>query len=118
MKIRAAVIREPGEDFQITELTLEPPKESEVLVKLAACGVCHTDDVARNQIIPVPLPAVFGHEGCGAVQLFIPQLPDFYRQGRFPFDRLIEFYPFEEINRAFADTKSGKAVKAVLRMPQ
>ena len=77
MKIRAAVVREPGEDFHITELTLDAPKENEVLVKLAACGVCHTDDVARNQIIPVPLPAVFGHEGCGVVHAAGPGMEDF-----------------------------------------
>ena len=55
-------------------------------------------------------------EGCCVPQLFIPKLLDFYRAGRFPFDRLVEYYPFEDINRAFADTKAGKVVKAVLRM--
>ena len=55
-------------------------------------------------------------EGCCVPQLFIPQLVEFYRRGRFPFDRLVRFYPFGEINRAFADTKAGKVVKAVLTM--
>ena len=55
-------------------------------------------------------------EGCCVPQLFIPQLLEYYRQGRFPFDKLVEFYPFEEINRAFADTKAGRVVKAVLKM--
>ena len=67
MEIRAALIEQPGEDFHLETLTLDGPKEDEVLVRLEACGVCHTDDVARNQIIPVPLPAVFGHEGCGTI---------------------------------------------------
>ena len=67
MNIQAALIEKPGEPFQITDLELQDPKQGEVLVKVAACGVCHTDEVARQQIIPVPLPAVFGHEGCGTI---------------------------------------------------
>ena len=59
MKIRAALIEKPGEEFHMEELELAPPKRDEVLV---------------------------------------------------------EFYPFEAINAAFADTKAGRVVKAVLRM--
>jgi aryl-alcohol dehydrogenase len=47
---------------------------------------------------------------------FIPLLIEYYRQGRLPFDRLIRFYPFGEIARAFADCEHGMTVKAVLRM--
>lgn len=68
MRIQAAVIEEKGQDFRIVDMELDPPKAGEVLVKVAACGVCHTDDVARNQLAPVPLPAVFGHEGCGVIE--------------------------------------------------
>lgn len=67
MKIKAAVVHEAGQDFQIEEIELEGPKAGEVLIKIAACGVCHTDAVAQQQIIPVPLSAVFGHEGSGIV---------------------------------------------------
>ena len=67
MQIKAAIIEEKGKDFQIVDMELDPPKSGEVLIKIAACGVCHTDDVARHQYAPVPLPAVFGHEGCGVV---------------------------------------------------
>lgn len=48
--------------------------------------------------------------------LFIPLLIEYYRQGRLPFDRLIRFYPFQDIARAFADCEHGVTVKAVLRM--
>lgn len=68
MKIQAAVIHEAGQPFRIEEVELAPPKAGELLVKIVACGVCHTDDVARQQFIPVPLPAVFGHEGSGIVE--------------------------------------------------
>lgn len=68
MQIKAAIIEEKGQDFQIVDMELDPPKAGEVLVKVASCGVCHTDDVARHQFAPVPLPAVFGHEGSGVVE--------------------------------------------------
>ena len=55
-------------------------------------------------------------EGCCVPQDFIPKLLEFHRRGLFPFDRLVKFYPFEEINRAFADTKAGRVVKAVVKM--
>ena len=41
-------------------------------------------------------------------------LAELYRQGRFPFDRLLQFYPFEEVNQAMADAEARRTVKAVL----
>jgi aryl-alcohol dehydrogenase len=82
MKIEAAVVFEKGQPFQIKEMDLDGLKEGEVLVKIAACGVCHTDDVARQQIIPVPLPAVFGHEGCGVVEDVGPGVTSFKKGDR------------------------------------
>lgn len=49
--------------------------------------------------------------------LFIPMLIDYYRQGRFPFDRLIKYYPFDQIAQAFEDSNSGRTIKPVLRLP-
>jgi aryl-alcohol dehydrogenase len=57
-------------------------------------------------------------EGDSVPSVFIPRLIELYRQGRFPFDRLVRFYEFEEINQAVADTKSGKTIKPILRMPR
>ena len=54
--------------------------------------------------------------GDSSPRLFIPLLIEYYRQGRLPFDRLIRFYPFEEIAQAFADVEHGTTIKAVLRM--
>ena len=48
--------------------------------------------------------------------LFIPRLLDLYSQGRFPFDRLITFYPFDEINQAVEDMEKGRVIKPVLKM--
>jgi aryl-alcohol dehydrogenase len=55
-------------------------------------------------------------EGDSVPDLFIPKLVELYSQGRFPFDRLIGFYPFEDINRAVQDMESGKVIKAILRL--
>ena len=54
-------------------------------------------------------------EGDCIPEIFIPQLIKFYKQGRFPFDRLIKFYTLEQINEAAEDSEKGKTLKAVLR---
>jgi aryl-alcohol dehydrogenase len=51
-------------------------------------------------------------------QRFIPQLIALYHEGRFPYDRLVKFYAFSEINRAIADARSGKTIKPVLRISE
>jgi aryl-alcohol dehydrogenase len=66
--IKAAVIRKKGGPFQIETLTLEEPRSDEVLIRIAATGMCHTDMVARDQLYTVPLPVVLGHEGAGVVE--------------------------------------------------
>lgn len=57
-------------------------------------------------------------QGDAVSRVFIPQLLDLYRQGRFPFDRLITFYEngLEDINAAVAQTKEGGVIKPVLRL--
>ena len=47
--------------------------------------------------------------------IFIPQLVELYTKGRLPFDRMIKFYPFDQINQAAEDSENGKTVKAVLQ---
>jgi aryl-alcohol dehydrogenase len=68
MKIRAAVVRQKSGPFVFEDLDLEEPRDDEVLVRVVASGICHTDLVARDQYMPVPLPAVLGHEGAGVVE--------------------------------------------------
>jgi alcohol dehydrogenase (nicotinoprotein) len=68
MKTRAAVLRDLGKDWEITELELDPPKSGEVLVRFVASGLCHSDDHLRTGDIPVRYPIVGGHEGAGIVE--------------------------------------------------
>lgn len=67
MKIHAAVSHFSGQEFQIEEIDLAEPKANEVLIKMAASGVCHTDISARD-IGFTPFPVVLGHEGSGIVK--------------------------------------------------
>ncbi len=55
-------------------------------------------------------------EGDSIPEIFIPRLIDLYTQGRFPFDRLIRKYQFEEINQAVQDSEQGQVFKPVLMM--
>ena len=54
-------------------------------------------------------------EGDSVPDVFIPRLIDLYKQGRFPFDKLVTYYDFEDINKAVEDTEQGRVIKAVLR---
>ncbi|HET9124084.1 MAG TPA: alcohol dehydrogenase catalytic domain-containing protein [Solirubrobacteraceae bacterium] len=69
MKIRAAVLEEFGQPLNVTELDLAEPRAGEVLVRLAACGVCHTDMYTASGADPSGYaPTVLGHEGAGFVE--------------------------------------------------
>lgn len=67
MKIEAAVAHSPDQDFEIEQLELDDPRADEVRVRIKAVGICHTDLLAKSQVLPIALPAVFGHEGAGIV---------------------------------------------------
>jgi aryl-alcohol dehydrogenase len=67
VRIAAAVGEEQGGPFVLRERELGELRDDEVLVEVAASGICHTDLICRDQWIPVPLPAVLGHEGAGVV---------------------------------------------------
>ncbi|MDE1148091.1 MAG: NAD(P)-dependent alcohol dehydrogenase [Azospirillaceae bacterium] len=66
--ITAAVVRGKGEAFVVEQATIAEPGPREVLVRVVATGVCHTDIIIRDQYYPSPLPAVLGHEGSGVVE--------------------------------------------------
>jgi len=69
MKIKAAVLQAPNQPFEIQEIELDTElRANEVLVKIVATGLCHTDLAVRDQHLPVPLPAILGHEGAGTVE--------------------------------------------------
>lgn len=67
MKVTAAVVNGEKRDFELEEIELDAPKDNEVLIKLVATGVCHTD-VAGQDGLTTPMPVVLGHEGAGIVE--------------------------------------------------
>jgi S-(hydroxymethyl)glutathione dehydrogenase/alcohol dehydrogenase len=69
LKIRAAVLEEFGEPLSVTEVELAEPRAGEALVRLEACGVCHTDMYTASGADPSGYaPTVLGHEGSGIVE--------------------------------------------------
>jgi aryl-alcohol dehydrogenase len=70
--VTVAVTREKGADFKIEKASIRSPQGDEVLVRVVATGMCHTDLIVRDQYYPVPLPAVLGHEGAGVVEAVGP----------------------------------------------
>ena len=67
MKVTAAVARSAEDDFSIEELELDGPRADEILVRVAAVGLCHTDLVFKATGT-IPHPNVLGHEGAGVVE--------------------------------------------------
>ena len=85
MKCQGAVMRGVGHDWDVTEITLDPPREGEVLVKMSVAGICHSDDhFTTGDMVPGPefaavmeaagapppdfFPLLGGHEGAGVVE--------------------------------------------------
>jgi NDMA-dependent alcohol dehydrogenase len=72
MKTQAAILWEVGKDWSVEEIDLDPPREREVLVRLAASGLCHSDEHVVTGDLPFLLPLIGGHEGAGVVEAVGP----------------------------------------------
>ena len=68
MRTTAAIVNEQGGDFSLEEVELEGPRADEVLVRIVATGLCHTDITMKGFLPPEMFPNVFGHEGAGVVE--------------------------------------------------
>ncbi|MDO8789261.1 MAG: Zn-dependent alcohol dehydrogenase [Sulfuritalea sp.] len=64
---RAVICREVGKPVVVETVTVDPPQRGEVMIKLAACGVCHSDLSVTTGTLPLPPPVVLGHEGAGSI---------------------------------------------------
>jgi NDMA-dependent alcohol dehydrogenase len=76
MKARAAVLFEPKQKLSIEQVDVSSPREGEVLVRMAAGGVCHSDLHVMKGDLAAPLPAILGHEGSGVVAEVGPGVKD------------------------------------------
>ena len=68
MRTTAVVVNEQGLDFSFEELEIDDPRPDEVLVRIVASGICHTDISLRDSLPAEMFPRVFGHEGAGVVE--------------------------------------------------
>jgi aryl-alcohol dehydrogenase len=68
MKAKAAILREPGTTFTIEDIDIGAPHAGELLVRIEAVGICHTDLVFASGALGTPFPLVLGHEGAGVVE--------------------------------------------------
>ncbi|WP_121252009.1 NAD(P)-dependent alcohol dehydrogenase [Nocardioides ferulae] len=68
MRTTVAVVNGQGQDFSIEEVELDGPRADEVLVRIVAAGLCHTDITLRSFLPEEMFPNVFGHEGAGVVE--------------------------------------------------
>jgi aryl-alcohol dehydrogenase len=111
-----------GVDFSFNTTSV-PAVYSHAIDCLAQQGVAGFATSPRGDWTPEMFKLLSGGKslrgiigGDSTPRLFIPLMIDYFRQGRFPFDRLVKFYPFERIGEAFDDSKSGVTIKPVLRM--
>jgi Zn-dependent alcohol dehydrogenase len=73
LTIEAVVMRSPERPVAVEQVTLDPPREGEVLVRMAAAGVCHSDlHLAQGRLGEGRRPIVLGHEGAGVVEAIGP----------------------------------------------
>ena len=76
MKVTAAVLHAPKQPFEIVDLELQEPGANEVLVRMVAAGVCHSDYHLVSGATKHPMPVVAGHEGAGIVEAVGAQISD------------------------------------------
>lgn len=95
---------------------------TEVLTQLGTLGIIGAPALGMEASYDVNNLILNGRSITGIVQgdsdpqQFIPDLIELYRQGKFPFDELITYYDFEDIEQAIEDSENGEAIKPVLRM--
>lgn len=111
-----------GADYTL-ECVGNPKVFRQAVDSLPLCGVCGLlGAVAPGTEVILDMDKIMNGrtvkgiiEGDSIPDLFIPKLIELYSQGRFPFDKLIKFYPFDEINNAVADMEKGLVIKPILK---
>ncbi|MCW2888546.1 MAG: aryl-alcohol dehydrogenase [Streptosporangiaceae bacterium] len=119
--ITAQILAITGDGAQYCfDTTGAPAVITAAINSLRPTGTCGLVGIAQGDLVLDPMALAGGRnlmgilEGDAVPQLFIPQLIRLWKQGRFPFDKLITTYPLTQINQAEAATSTGQAVKPVL----
>ncbi|MEM7127116.1 MAG: NAD(P)-dependent alcohol dehydrogenase [Chloroflexota bacterium] len=118
-----SICSEKGAHYTL-DTTNVPSVIRQAFESLRPRGTCGHVGGVGQEITISGTQLLFGRSLVGVVQgdslpdVFIPRLIDLYRAGRFPFDRLVTYYTFEEINKAVEDMEAGKTIKPVLKMSE
>ena len=113
-----------GVDYSVESTGVPDVAEQavEVLTQRGTCGIVGAPPLGTEASYDVNDLLLNGRTITGVVEgdsdpkRFIPELVDLYRQGRFPFDELVTYYEFEELQKAVEDSESGDTIKPVVRM--
>ncbi|BBZ37063.1 NAD(P)-dependent alcohol dehydrogenase [Mycobacterium conspicuum] len=74
MKTTVAIVNQQGDDFSLQDVELDGPRDDEILVRIVATGLCHTDIHLKDTLPELMFPRVFGHEGAGVVEAVGPSV--------------------------------------------
>lgn len=80
--MKAIQVKKAGGELELVELPIPAPGAGEVLIKVEACGICHSDALAKDGLVPVAYPRVPGHEVVGRVQALGGEVSDTWRDKR------------------------------------
>lgn len=112
-----------GGTHYAVETTGVPPVVRQSLHALRPLGQCAIVGVTpemsidvHNDLMAEGKSMIGVIEGDSVPRVFIPQLIEFYKAGKFPFDKLVKFYDFKDIDQAFKDSESGATVKPILKL--
>jgi len=115
--VRIAEITGSGIDY-VVETTGNPKMHQLAIDVLNSCGIVALLTGESGKDLTGGRKTLGIIEGDAVPQVFIPQLIQLYQKGQFPFDRLVKFYDFSDINRAMADARRGDTIKPVLRISE
>jgi Zn-dependent alcohol dehydrogenase len=103
----AALLKAPG-DWEVVEVDLAPPQQDELLVRMGAAGLCHSDDHITSGDLQVP-------PGASRPARDIPAMLDLYRQGRLKLDELITArYALTQVNQGYQDMRDGRNIRGII----
>jgi aryl-alcohol dehydrogenase len=109
----------PGDHVAVSFLTAPGADPASTAPQRAILGASRPDavlDIAAIAFMQSCKTIMGVVEGDSVPDVFVPQLLDLHMHGRFPFDRLVTYYDFDQINQAAADAESGATIKPILRM--
>jgi aryl-alcohol dehydrogenase len=122
---RIMALTSTGVDYSIDATGIAPVIEQaiKVLAPRGCCGIVGAPAPGSTVALDLTHLMSAGRQVRGIVEgdanpdVFIPTLIELHRQGRFPFDQMVSFYKFEDINQAIEDAEQGRVVKAIVRQP-